>query len=173
MTHKRPRNFKGNKVLRELRAHLGLTQVEFGKKVQLSPIYITQLETGTYGIGVDGGLKILGRYRHILEQLGRYVPRVLAEKGPAQQTVSGHPYNWTRMSAKGGERPIRHPTTNGRSYRTASGGPRPRLCQKSGVMLPVGKKLAKPPLFEAQSHSSARFTVESKGKLKSFPTVSL
>jgi len=44
--------------------------------------------------------------RHILEQLGRYVPRGLAEKGPAQQTVSGHPYNWTRMSAKGRKSPL-------------------------------------------------------------------
>jgi len=50
---------------------------------------------------------------------------------------------------------------------------RPRLCEKSGVMSPVGKKLTKPPLFEAQSHSSSRFTAKSKGKLKSFPTVSL
>jgi hypothetical protein len=39
--------------------------------------------------------------RHILEQLGRYVPRGLAEKGPAQQTVSGHPYNWTPTTAVG------------------------------------------------------------------------
>jgi hypothetical protein len=40
-------------------------------------------------------------------------------------------------------------------------------------MLPVGKKLANLPLFEAQSHSSSRFTAKSKGKLKSFPTASL
>ncbi len=55
----------------------------------------------------------------------------------------------------------------------AIGGNRPRLCKKSGVMSPVGKILTKPSLFEAQSHSSPRFTAKRKGKLKSFPTASL
>ena len=54
-----------------------------------------------------------------------------------------------------------------------NGGLRPRLCEKSGVMSPVGKILTKPPLFEVQSHSSSRFTAKRKGKLKSFPTASL
>jgi len=50
---------------------------------------------------------------------------------------------------------------------------RPRLCQKSGVKLPVGKILTKAPLFEAPSHSSSCFTVKRKGKVQSFPTASL
>jgi len=50
---------------------------------------------------------------------------------------------------------------------------RPSMCQKSGVMLPVGESLAKTPLFEVQSHFSSRFTAYGKEKSKSFPTASL
>ena len=50
---------------------------------------------------------------------------------------------------------------------------RPRLCEKSGVMLPAGKILTKTPLFEAQSHFSSCFIAKRKEKVKSFPTVSL
>jgi hypothetical protein len=50
---------------------------------------------------------------------------------------------------------------------------RPRVCKKSGVMLPVGKILTKAPLLEAPSHSSSRFTAKRNGNLKSFPTASL
>jgi hypothetical protein len=46
------------------------------------------------------------------------------------------------------------------------------LCEKSGVVLPVGERLANTPLFEVQSHSSSRFTAKCKRNSKSFPTVS-
>ncbi len=48
-----------------------------------------------------------------------------------------------------------------------------RVCEKSGDMLPVGKILTKAPLFVAPSHSSSCFTGKRKGKVQSFPTVSL
>ncbi len=63
--------------------------------------------------------------------------------------------------------------SGGRGFQMPNDRNRPRLCKKSGVMSPVGKILMKPPLFEAQSHSSSRFTAKRKGKLKSSPTASL
>lgn len=42
---------KGNQVLRSFREHLELSQVAFGKKAKLHPVYICQIETGVYRIG--------------------------------------------------------------------------------------------------------------------------
>jgi transcriptional regulator with XRE-family HTH domain len=60
----------GNKVLRDLRAELGFSQREFAEKVGLSEIYISKLETGTFKIGAEAGLKVYGRYRHLFAGMG-------------------------------------------------------------------------------------------------------
>jgi transcriptional regulator with XRE-family HTH domain len=60
----------GNKVLKALRTETGLSQTDFGAEVDLGKIYICAMEIGKHRIGAEAALKIVGRYRRILEMLG-------------------------------------------------------------------------------------------------------
>jgi len=64
------RKTTGNKVLREVRSKLKLSQPDFAHRVGLSEIYVSNLENGVYNIGVEAALKVWGRFRGAFERNG-------------------------------------------------------------------------------------------------------
>jgi DNA-binding XRE family transcriptional regulator len=65
-----PKKANGNKVLREVREKLELSQPDFAQKVGLSEAYISYLENGRYTIGAEAALKIWNRFRAGFEANG-------------------------------------------------------------------------------------------------------
>jgi len=60
----------GNQVLVELREHLGITQAQLGKPVDLLASHVSSIERGTRPIGANVGLRIWDHYKRDLAYLG-------------------------------------------------------------------------------------------------------
>jgi XRE family transcriptional regulator, fatty acid utilization regulator len=58
-----------NKSIRRLRESLGLTQREFAEKVGVHQVYVSQLESGSQGLGHQTALRILDEYRREMAEL--------------------------------------------------------------------------------------------------------
>jgi len=70
------RLIKGELPLRVFREWRGLTQAQLGKKAEVAPQYISQIERGERGIGVDAGRKLAAALKVSLEALLDTEPKI-------------------------------------------------------------------------------------------------
>jgi transcriptional regulator with XRE-family HTH domain len=67
----------GNKVLREVRDALEMTQEEFALEADMGDVYLSKLETGKYLIGSEVALKVYDRFKRTFRRLGYSVEDLL------------------------------------------------------------------------------------------------
>lgn len=77
-----PKKISGNKVLREVRTTLDMSQEEFAAEADVQAIYLSNLETGRYLIGSEVALRVYDRFKRTFKRLGYTVEDLIRSGRP-------------------------------------------------------------------------------------------
>ena len=82
MSKKDSHPYPPHDLIRDLRNHLGQTQVEFAKECGMHPVYLSHVETGHKKVGGAVVLRIWDKHKRFLRREWRVdVEQLLTEQG--------------------------------------------------------------------------------------------